>query len=647
MGKSHKKAGNLNQQIDNRGNSEKLHFWQDKYAEALNQHRNTLSKIDNYFNIYEGSGDIRNKDGAVTGKTDSVRKVVFELIESQTDLVVPMPKVTSLSGNENRAMTIEHYIMNEIDRLDFDKIADMQARTTPIAGASFFHVEWDNGVNTRNTVGKLKVSDLDPRCVIPQPGIVAINDMDYIFLRLEETKLDIKNRYDIEIPKLRDISQSDPDMDETNNDDLVTHIYCYYKDNHNNICLFSWVDDIVINDLENYFARKEYRCSKCNEPKIADQDKCPKCGSKKFELKDVTNEKITLHQNKIDPLTGQTLAEDIEIEVPYYTPKTFPIVKRVNVSKRNSFIGSSDVDAIKDQQNDLNISMDKIKQKLLKGGSIVTIPEDCDFKATDEELKIVKLKDPSQKALFDAVAIQPNISTDLGFLELNYNVARQTIGITNSYQGREDSTATSGKAKQISAENAAGRFESKKTMKNDAYADLYKVMFQFMLAYADEPRSIYYQDEYGQMQYKMFDKRMFIDRDDAGEYFYDDEFVFDTDESSTLANNRQLMWAETRNNFVSGAYGDAADANTLVMYWQMMDTLHYPGAKQALKFASDRLQRQQEAQERQLQMQQEQQAMQIQSATENSRAKLIKSQSDAAKTKAEIDNSNRSVASKY
>ena len=647
MGKSHKKAGNLNQRIDNRGNSEKLHFWQDKYAEALNQHRNTLSKIDNYFNIYEGSGDIRNKDGAVTGKTDSVRKVVFELIESQTDLVVPMPKVTSLSGNENRAMTIEHYIMNEIDRLDFDKIADMQARTTPIAGASFFHVEWDNSVNTRNTVGKLKVSDLDPRCVIPQPGIVAINDMDYIFLRLEETKLDIKNRYDIEIPKLRDISQSDPDMDETNNDDLVTHIYCYYKDNHNNICLFSWVDDIVINDLENYFARKEYRCSKCNEPKIADQDKCPKCGSKKFELKDVTNEKITLHQNKIDPLTGQTLAEDIEIEVPYYTPKTFPIVKRVNVSKRNSFIGSSDVDAIKDQQNDLNISMDKIKQKLLKGGSIVTIPEDCDFKATDEELKIVKLKDPSQKALFDAVAIQPNISTDLGFLELNYNVARQTIGITNSYQGREDSTATSGKAKQISAENAAGRFESKKTMKNDAYADLYKVMFQFMLAYADEPRSIYYQDEYGQMQYKMFDKRMFIDRDDAGDYFYDDEFVFDTDESSTLANNRQLMWAETRNNFISGAYGDAADANTLVMYWQMMDTLHYPGAKQALKFASDRLQRQQEAQERQLQMQQDQQNMQIQSATENSRAKLIKSQSDAAKTQAEINNGNRSVASKY
>jgi hypothetical protein len=45
-------------------------------------------------------------------------------------------------------------------------------------------------------------------------------------------------------------------------------------------------------------------------------------------------------------------------------------------------------------------------------------------------------------------------------------------------------------------------------------------------------------------------------------------------------------------------------------------------------------------------MQQEQQAMQIQTATENSRAKLLKSQSDAAKTQAEINNT-RNVASMY
>lgn len=611
----------------------KLKFWQDKYSEALNKYENNIKKIDDYFNIYEGSGDIYTGSGKKSKKgTSSVRKVVFELIESQTDTTIPMPKITSLSGNEERAMTAEHFIMNEIDRLPFNDIIDMQSRTTPVAGASFFLVEWDNSVNTRNTVGKMVVSDIDPKSVIPQPGVFNIDKMDYIFLRLLQSKQDIKSRYDIDLSKLETMEQDDSDIDESNNDELVTHVYCYYKDKNGKISLFSWVNNIVINDLENYFARKEYVCEKCGRKQELDKEKC-ECGSKKFKLKDITDETITIRTTSIDPMTGQPVPNETQIKVPYYTPKTFPIVKRINVSKRNSFLGSSDVEAIKDQQNDLNIMMDKIKQKVLKGGSIVTIPESADFKATDEELKIVRLKNAAEKALIDCYSMQPNISTDMTILDADYNIARQTIGITNSYQGREDTTATSGKAKQISAENAAGRFESKKTMKNDAFANLYRVMFQFMLAYADEPRSIYYQDENGQMQYKLFDKRMFIDKDEAGEYYYDDEFIFATDESSTLANNRQLMWQETRNNFTSGSYGDPTDINTIVMYWQMMNTLHYPGAKQALIYATQRLEQQQQSAQEQMASQQEQLKMQRDTAYANSQAKMMTAQAAQAKTK--------------
>lgn len=622
---------------DSKTENSKLHYWQKKYKEALDKYSSDLINIDEYFKIYNGSGDIYNSAGQKAKKgTNSVRKVVFELIESQADITIPMPKVTSLSGNENRASTVEHFLMNEIDRLPFERMIDIQSRTTPIAGASFFLVEWDNNVRTRNTVGKMKVSNLDPKNVIPQPGVNEISEMDYIFIRMLQTKLDIKNRYDVDVRDLDTMEQTDPEMDDSNNDELVTHVYCYYKDNNNNICLFSWVNNVVVNDLENYFARKEYVCEKCGKPQEKDNEKCD-CGGKRFKLKDVVNEKITIKTPVTDPMTGaQVGTNDVEIEVPYYTPKSFPIIKRVNVSQRNSFLGSSDVEAIKDQQNDLNITMSKIKQKLLKGGSIVTIPEDVQFEPTDEELKIVKIKTPAQKDLIDAKPIQPNISTDMGILELNYNIARQTIGITNSFQGREDSSALSGKAKAISAENAAGRLKSKQEMKNTAFADLYHVMFQFMLAYADEPRSIYYQDEYGQMQYKMFDKRMFIDKDDNGEYFYDDEMVFDTDESSTLANNRQLMWQETRNNFSGGAYGDPTDINTIVMYWQMMDSLHYPGAKQALQYATNRLKQQQEREAQQQQVQQQQLEMQNETARANSQAKITKSQADQtnAKTRA-------------
>lgn len=638
MGKStkHEEAGTELQEIersDGKSKESKLKFWQDKYSEALNKYENDINRIDEFFKIYDGSADIYDKKGRKAKEgTSSVRKVVLELIESQTDITIPMPKVTSLGGNENRAMTVEHFLMNEIDRLPFEDIVDMQARTTPIAGASFSLVEWDNSVTTHNTVGKMKVTDIDPKCVIPQPGVYKIEDMDYIFLRMLQSKQDLKNRYGIDVNKLETIEQTDALMDESNNDELITHIYCYYKDENGKISLFSWVDNIVVNDLENYFARKEYVCEKCGKKKEPDKEKC-ECGSEKFKLKDVVDEEITIKTPVVDPVTGQETMTETKLKVPYYTPKRFPIVKRINVSKRNSFLGSSDVEAIKDQQNDLNIMMAKIKEKVLKGGSIATIPEDVQFEATNEELKIVKLKNPAQKALIDVYSMQPNISTDMTILDTDYNIARQTIGITNSYQGREDNTAMSGKAKQISAENAAGRFESKKFMKNKAFSDLYKVMFEFMLAYADEPRSIYYQDENGRMQYQMFDKRMFIDRDEDGEYYYDDEFIFDTDESSTLANNRQLMWQETRNNFTSGAYGDPRDVSTIVMYWQMMNSLHYPGAKQALNYATDRLEQQQQAQQIQQQAQDEQLKMQRDTAYANSEAKLMSAR--AGKTKAD------------
>lgn len=119
-------------------------------------------------------------------------------------------------------------------------------------------------------------------------------------------------------------------------------------------------------------------------------------------------------------------------------------------------------------------------------------------------------------------------------------------------------------------------------------------MFQFILAYADEPRYYNYQDEEGTLQYRMFDKRVFIEKDENDKYYYDDEFIFACDESAVLSTNRRAMWEETRLNYTSGAYGNPQDIGTIVMYWQMMDTLHYPGAKQAFKHANQRLKEQKE-----------------------------------------------------
>lgn len=566
----------------------KIDMWEDKLNKAIQYYQPILDDIEDNYEAYKGTRPIYDSKGRRANKQKtSVRKVTFELVEAQVDTSIPQPKVTSVTGHINRAQVIEHYLKNELDRLPFEEINDEQCRMTPIAGASLFLVEWDNSVKTRNTIGKLVVKNLHPSEIVPQPGVYKINDMDYIFVRLLQTKLSIYERYGIDVSDEGNSEANDP----TNNDELVTHNYVYYKNNKGQISLFSWVNNIVIQDIDNYFARKQTVCSKCGAVKT-EFDDCQQCGSKKFELKTLEMEKLTIPEIKVNPVTGEQYQEEVEIEIPYYIPKRYPIVIRKNASELDNVLGNSDVGAIKDQQNDLNIFMAKIREKLLKGGSIVTVPEDINFKATDEEMKIIKVKNPSQMSMIEAKSLQPNVSNDINLLTLTYEIARQTIGITDSFQGRRDTTALSGKAKEFAAAQTAGRLNSKSTMKDFAFSQLFEVMFQFILAYADEPRYYSYQDDAGELQYKLFDKRLFIDRDANGKYYYDDEFIFATDVSATLSTDRKAMWEETRLNFTSGAYGNPQDIQTIVMFWQMMDALHYPGAKQALQFSVRRAEQQ-------------------------------------------------------
>lgn len=568
---------------------DKIFSWEKKLRNAINFYQENVNEFEDNYLAYKGTREIKNSKGGKAAKNKTtVRKVTFELVEAQVDTNIPQPKVTSIRGNVDRAQTIEHYVKNELDRLPFEEINDEQERITKIAGGSLFLVEWDNSVKTRNTIGKLTVSNIHPSEFTPQPGVYSIDKMDYWFLRLLQTKEEVRLQYGADVSEEENSEQNDP----THNDELVTHTFAYYKNKQGHISVFSWVNNTVVQDIDNYYGRKEKLCKKCGAKKT--NDKCEECGHDKFELQTIEDEKMEIPELIMDPMTGQAEIKEIEISIPYYTPKKYPLVVLKNASEMNAVLGSSDVSYIKDQQNDLNIFGTKIREKLLKGGSVIILPEDLVFKANDDELKTIRVKNPAQKEMIDVKSLQPNVNNDLLLLDKTYDIARQTIGITDSFQGRRDTTAVSGKAKEFAASQTSGRLESKRAMKNFAYSQLFEVMFQFLLAYADEPRYYNYEDDNGVIQYKLFDKRVFIERDKAGEYYYDDEFIFAVDESAILSTNRRAMWEETRLNFTSGAYGNPQDLQTIVMYWQMMDTLHYPGAKQALKFASERVQEQQE-----------------------------------------------------
>lgn len=564
--------------------NEKLKRWQKKYEDAKQKYGATLSDMETYENYYLGDrrvkGNPNKTEGFVSKKSINVRNIVYELIESQIDSSIPMPKVSAIhESDKDQARIIESFLKNEIKLLKLNLMNDIQERITPMIGGDFMQVEWDNTKGYHCTIGDLAVTNLHPKQVIPQPGVTEIEKMDYVFVRISQTKDYVKRRFGIDVSE-----EDETDMEiregETSSD-IVTVITCYYKNEHNGIGMFRWCGDTVLEDMDDYQARQIEVCAKCGLPK--DGEEC-ECGSKKFKKIVDETETIVLYDEFFE---GEP--QEKTIEMPYYKPNQFPIVTRKNISMYDRFLGYSDVAVIEDQQDTIKKLGSKINEKLMKGGSYVTLPEGVGIETTDEELKIIRINNPTQKNLIDVITAQADTGQDRLMLETNYSWAKSSLGVTDAYQGKYDASATSGAAKQFSINQAAGRLESKRVMKNQAYASLYELMFKFALAYADQPIPISIQGKDGEQEFSHFDKSDFIKQDAAGEYYWNDEFIFDIDPTSTLLTNREAMWNQADLKLQSGAFGPLSELETNYLYWLEQERNGYPNAGEIKKEIERRL----------------------------------------------------------
>lgn len=630
-----------------RRDAAKLELWQERYSRNASAYSGELGKMDHREALYRGTKDIKGAPGAEKVRPAAhVRNVVAELVESQVSSSIPQPKVTALRPeDEEKARLIEDMLRNELDRLPTEYLNDQEERTVPIQGGALSLVEWDSTQGTRQTAGELSVMGLHPKKVIPQDGVwTDIEDMDYLFVLVPQTKAYIRKRYGVDV---EDQTEEEPgikgaDGQQSAGEDLVTQYMAYYRNDSGGIGLFSWVGDVVLEDLEDYQARRSYVCTKCGER--GDGQECAYCHSKKFtegaDDGEVLTEDIQLSDGRVIPAweekwiptplgeqggirgswpspegadaipafsaeNARALVAELQMvqtKLPYYKPDVFPVVLRKNVSVFGQFLGDSDVDKIEDQQETVKKLETKIIEKLCKGGSVLTVPKTAVLDFTDEELRVLRLDGPEQKAMLGVYNLQPDISGDLGYMSLVYEEARQIVGITDSFQGRQDRTATSGVAKEFAARQSAGRLESKRTMKDAYYARLFEVMFKFVLAYSDEPRTVVSTDNQGHTKYKTFYRYDFLEQDTAGEWYWNDRFLFAVDASATLANNREAMWQECRMNFQQGAYGNPADLETLVVFWTRMELLHYPGASDTRTYMEGKLEEQRAMQAQQAAM---------------------------------------------
>ena len=340
------------------------------------------------------------------------------------------------------------------------------------------------------------------------------------------------------------------------------------------------------------------------EPERYDGGPCPWCGSEEWDSEEQAFEQVMLPIRTGSGVTVPGMQPGVGEDgrpamqptlVPYYQPRVMPIILQRSVSVYGQLLGTSDVDVIRDQQNTVNRLEQKIIDRLIKAGTRITLPNKANLRTDPEDGERWFIDKPTDKELIGIYDFKGDLQYELAYLAQVYEEARQLLGITDSFQGRHDATATSGVAKQFSAAQAAGRLESKRAMKQAAYAKLFELMFKFWLAYGDEPRDVSYKDFEGNTQYEEFRRYDFLEQDADGTYWWNDQFIFSCDTSETLASNREAMWQETRLNLQTGAFGNPQATDTLILFWAKMEELHYPGAATTREYLEKRLEQEQQA----------------------------------------------------
>lgn len=515
--------------------AERLAFFARLYDESRERNRAREERFERALAQYEGLPD---REGGV--RTEAVRNITYELIESEVATDIPAPHVEPLVYSEEAdrcAKSVERLCLRVLDELPFERLNDQDERYTYVFGGSVWLLEWDE---ERGKDGGLRISCVDPRDFIPEGGVTEVEDMSYCFFRFRMSREELLARYGLreEAAERVEAASEDP------SGETVEVRMAFYRDEKGQIGRFVFSGDVVLSDEEDFYARRD---------------------------------------GEGNPLPAG--------RAPYYRPSALPVVLRRNVTEPGSLFGRSDAEMIRHQQTAINRIETRIQQKLLRSGVTPMLPEGTEITLTNAVFgEVIRLRPGDDRGQLGVLDTTPDISADVMQAERLYDQAKRILGITDSYLGIGDKTAQSGIAKQVQVEQAAGRLQSKRRLKQAAYAELFSHIFRFYLAFADTPRPVSFVDAWGHRRGDTFSAYRFLRMGEEGLYF-DDGFLFSVDHNGAIEQQRDAMWQKNLENLTSGALGDPGDPATLLHYWQCQERVHYPYARENAEYFRDLVER--------------------------------------------------------
>ncbi len=552
---------------------ERLDRWRELYSAALISAEANRERLTRHMDQYLGSDEI---DGS-TEKATVVRNITYEVVESEINAEIPVPKVDTSCYSllrEQNARAVERLSYELRSRLPFEELNDRDERYTYIYGGSVFYIEWDSSPTDNSDEGSVKVHLLSPLDFIPQPCIESVDDMEYCFLHFTTTRAELVSKYGVKKEEL-DLAECEylADLDDPMGDSVAV-VVTFYKDEFGRVGKFVFSGELALCDMPNYYKRKSAVCKFCGN-KI---EEC-QCASPKLEYIDLESETVELSDGKT-------------VDIPYYVPKSFPIVVRKNTISDMTLLGGSDCERIRPQQQAINKVESRILQKLLRSGVTPIMPEGTAITLTNAVFgQIIKARPGESISNYGKIDTTPDISQDIAEADRLYDQAKRVLGITDALQGTDATKIESGYARQLKIARSSSRLETKKRMKYLAYCKIYELIFKHYLAFADAPRRFAYRDTFGRMHFTEFNRYDFIECDNNGKYYYDDSYLFTVDNNADAQYQNEVLWEINLSNLQSGTLGEKNSPATLMRYWQLQDKAHYPYARENIEYFQDMINR--------------------------------------------------------
>ena len=530
---------------------ERLERFKELYSAAVLAADGTRDRLNRHMDQYLGSDEI---DGS-TERASVVRNITYEIIESEINADIPVPKVDTTcysAMRDQNARAIERLSSALRSRLPFEELNDRDERYTYIYGGSVFYVEWDSSQSDNAGEGGVRVHLISPLDFIPQPSIDSVEDMEYCFLHFTTTRAELVTKYaareeDLSLAECEYLADLDDPLG-----DAVAVIVSFYRDENGQVGKFVFSGDLALEDIPDYYKRKNLSSDEGNE--------------------NLENETVTL-------------ADGRQIEIPYYVPRSFPIVVRKNTISDMILLGGSDCERIRPQQQAINKVESRILQKLLRAGVTPIMPEGTAVALSNAIFgQIIKTRPGESIDNYGKIDTTPDISQDIAEANRLYDQAKRVLGISDALQGLDANVSESGYARQLKIARASSRLETKKRMKHLAYCRIYELIFKHYLAFADEPRRFAWRDTFGKMHFTEFNRYDFIEQDKYGNYYYDDSYLFTVDSNADAQYQSEVLWEINLTNLERGTLGDKTNPTTLMRYWQLQDKAHFPYARENVEY---------------------------------------------------------------